>query len=107
MLCSNMVRRVAYPDIMVVGVSRVAALVVALGLLLIVGCTPQPEASEYQLSTRDTPMYRIAVVGDSYTTAATWAAWATRAGRPSHGGSLRARVSKSPPTSPPRAVRAT
>jgi len=68
MLCSNMVRRVAYPDIMEVGVSRVAALVVALGLLLIVGCTPQPEASEYQLSTRDTPMYRIAVVGDSYTT---------------------------------------
>nr|WP_319452238.1 MULTISPECIES: GDSL lipase [unclassified Mycobacterium] len=48
--------------------SRVAALVVALGLLVTIAWAPQHGTFDYQLATRETPMFRIAVVGDSYTT---------------------------------------
>ena len=48
--------------------SRVAAFVVTLGLSVIVAWTPQPQAFDYQLTTRETPTFRVAIVGDSYTT---------------------------------------
>jgi lysophospholipase L1-like esterase len=47
--------------------SRVAAFMVALGMMIIVVWAPS-RVVDYQLSTRETPMYRVAVVGDSYTT---------------------------------------
>ena len=46
--------------------SRVAALVMTLGLLVTVAWTPQ--GFGYQLASRETTMFRVAVVGDSYTT---------------------------------------
>jgi lysophospholipase L1-like esterase len=47
-------------------VNRVAAFVIALCLVLVaVGKAPAPE---YVLTTRETPLARVAVIGDSYTT---------------------------------------
>lgn len=46
--------------------NRVAAFVISLGLVAVAASTPS--APDYRLASRETPLVRVAVVGDSYTT---------------------------------------
>lgn len=48
--------------------SRVSAFVVTLGLLVATVCAPHSRTIDYQVTGRETSMYRVAVIGDSYTT---------------------------------------
>lgn len=62
--------------------NRVLAVIVAVGLVGAIGTAPTG-TSGYRLATRDAPLYRIAVVGDSYTTGGQWGGlgakgWPTR-----------------------------
>jgi lysophospholipase L1-like esterase len=47
-------------------VSRVSAFIVALGLL-VAFCAPHSRPVDYRVMGRETPLYRVAVIGDSYT----------------------------------------
>ena len=64
--------------------NRVAAAFVALALSITLGVAAAPHQPDYRLVKRDTPLYSIAVIGDSYTTGGDWGGlgsqgWTTRA----------------------------
>jgi len=49
-------------------VSRLTTFVVSLGLLAALVSVPGPRTLDYRVASRETPLYRVSVVGDSYTT---------------------------------------
>jgi lysophospholipase L1-like esterase len=50
-----------------VALSRLTALVITLALLSGIGAVHAPSGSPYRMLSRESPLYRVAVVGDSYT----------------------------------------